>query len=223
MKNKVSELRNILNQKKATEKKMKESKKTHDNAEEFNPEETLSEKAPDLDHSEDDASSETETNDDGDIAALKESITALENKIEEMGQANATQKDMFMRQAAEFENSKKRLEKEQEELSKFASEKIITELLPIIDSLEMTLSHTTEDDPVASGVALILKQFIQTLEKVGVTIISGEGDSFDPNIQEAIATEESEELESGVVVKVNRTGYSLHGKVIRAALVTVSK
>lgn len=145
-------------------------------------------------------------------------------KYEEALKANETQKDMYLRKVAEFENFRKRLIKEQEEQAKFAGESIISEIIPILDSLEMTLSHAQQkaDDPLILGVRLILKQFLQTLEKLGVKEIAGEGESFDPNVQEAIGTEQKQGVPAGVVTKIHRKGYVLRGRLIRAALVTVS-
>lgn len=145
-------------------------------------------------------------------------------KYEEALKANATQKDMYLRKVAEFENFRKRLLKEQEEQAKFAGESIISAIIPILDSLEMTLSHAPQktDDPLILGVRLILKQFLQTLEKLGVKEIAGEGESFDPNVQEAIGTEQKEGVPAGVVTKIHRKGYVLRDRLIRAAIVTVS-
>lgn len=133
-------------------------------------------------------------------------------------------KEQFLRTLAEFENFKKRLKKEHEEFTKYANQKILEDIFPVIDSLEMTLSHVKEEtDPIAAGVALTLKQFLAALEKYGVKQIAGVGEPFDPNLQEAIGTQKDETLGSGFVVKVLRKGYSLSGKLIRAAMVMVSE
>lgn len=202
MKDKVSELRDILKKQKnaAEQNEISSSSEVYEEM----PENTESAAAPE--------SSTQATQDD------------WKTKYEEALKANETQKDMYLRKVAEFENFRKRLIKEQEEQAKFAGESILTEIIPILDSLEMTLSHAQQktDDPLISGVKLILKQFLQTLEKLGVKEISGEGEIFDPNVQEAIGTEQKEGVASGIVTKIHRKGYVLRGRLIRAAIVTVS-
>lgn len=203
MKDKVSELRQILNQKKAMDSK-NQTQEEPQNEETQTPE-------------------SSGTTEEENAAEGEDTQQVMLQKIEALQKANATQKDMFLRQAAEFENMKKRLQKEQDDFKKFAYEKLVEELLPAIDNLEMTLTHIQdESDPIASGVILTVKQMLQSLEKHGVMQISGEGEDFDPNLQEAIGTEAVEGMESGKVTKVHRKGYSLHGKLLRAAMVTVS-
>lgn len=210
MKNKVSELRDILNKKKNME---SEPQNDFDNAEDGDattPQTDTACRAP----------TEDSTTD-----GVNDALTALQKKYDELVQAGATQKDMYLRQAAEFENFRKRLSKEQEDLVRYANEKILTELLPILDSLEMTLSHADSEstDPIVVGVHLILKQFTTTLEKLGITEISGLGENFDPHKQEAISAEAIEGTPSGTITKVHRKGYALNGRVVRAAMVTVAQ
>jgi len=222
MKDKVSELRQILNQKKAMEANKKVKRK-------------LGNQQNEDDELNQDASETDEIDQDFDeTASHSESIETDENQGSEIGdlqkqcenlkKANETQKEMYLRQAAEFENFKKRLSNEQEQHNKYAAEKILEELLPVIDSLEMTLSHIEDKEgPIASGVELTLKQFLKALEKHGVQQVSGVGEPFNPNHQEAIGTEKQEASEPGVVVTVHRKGYILNGRLVRAAMVTVSE
>lgn len=154
-----------------------------------------------------------------------ESYETLKQQYDELLAQVEEQKEDYIRKMAEFENSRKRLAKEKEDVVKFANEKLVEELFPILDNLEMTLSHAQDkqDDPLVSGVELILKQFHQTLEKYGLQAVEGLGEPFDPNLQEAIGTEESGEHASGIVTQVHRKGYKLKDRLIRAALVTVSQ
>lgn len=207
MKNKVSELRDILNKKKNMEANPQpESNNTAENNDAATPET--------------DAACHVSPED-----LANDALAALQKKYDELVQASATQKDMYLRQAAEFENFRKRLSKEQEDLVRYANEKILTELLPILDSLEMTLAHVDpqSSDSIVAGVQLILKQLTTTLEKLGITEISGLGENFDPHKQEAIGTEKVEGTPSGIITKVHRKGYSLNGRVVRAAMVTVAE
>jgi len=134
------------------------------------------------------------------------------------------QKDNFMRRTAEYDNSRKRLVKEKDEVVKFANEKLLQDFLPVLDSLEMTLSHAPsgESDPVVTGVGLVLKQFIQLLNKHGLEEIGNVGEAFDPNFHEAIASEPAEDIASGHITKIHRKGYKLKDRLIRPAMVSVS-
>lgn len=153
------------------------------------------------------------------------SDTEQPDEITTLKQALTKQKDDFLRKLAEFDNFKKRLEKEKTETIRFANEKIIEELLPILDGLESTLGHIPgdkTDDPLVTGVELVRKQFLAALAKQGLAEVSGEGDSFDPNRHEAIAMEAQEGTEPGLILVTHRKGYMLREKLLRAALVTVS-
>ena len=137
------------------------------------------------------------------------------------------EKANYLRQVAEFENFRKRLAKEKEDLVKFGNSKVLEDIFPTLDNLEMTLSHASEEqlkkDPVISGVGMVYKELLKTLAQHGLEEISGEGEVFDPNKQEAIGTRAVDGVDSNIVVEVHRKGYSLHGRVIRAAMVTVSE
>ncbi|MBU1918793.1 MAG: nucleotide exchange factor GrpE [bacterium] len=217
MKDKVSELRKILNQ-------QKQSNQT----ENFDPDQTISENVSEIKEVDGDVGHPiSDTSDKSDVSeekGFKEQLAQLQDKYNKAMEANKAQSNMYLAKAAEFENFKKRLQKEHDDFSQYANEKLITELLPIIDSLEQTLDHAPQkDDPFVAGVALIHKQVIQTLTKFGVEVILGEGETFDPHRQEAIGTEKNKEFDADKVIMVHRTGYILNGKVIRAALVTVSQ
>jgi molecular chaperone GrpE len=210
MKDKVSELRNILNKKKTLESEMQNDLPNVEENDPTTPEPGTACRAPTEDSTAD---------------RTNNALATLQKKYDEVVQANATQRDLYLRQAAEFENFKKRLAKEQEDLVRYANEKILTELLPILDSLEMTLAHADpqSNDPIISGVQLILKQFTTTLEKLGITEISGLGQLFDPHQQEAIGIVKVEGAQSGTITQIHRKGYALNGRVVRAAMVTVAE
>lgn len=154
-------------------------------------------------------------------------IHALEQKLKDAENLASEQKDRELRLAADFENRKKRMDREREEIIKYGNEKLLVEMIPIIDHLEMTLVHATEakaeKDPVVEGVEMVLKQLLGALEKFGVGVILGEGEPFDPNSQEAIGVSESKDHPEGSVLQVHRKGYTLHGRVMRPAMVTTAK
>ena len=133
--------------------------------------------------------------------------------------------DKYVRLMAEFQNYKKRVAKEKSDIREYATEKLITELLTVLDNFERALAANVENDPAgyAKGMELIFTQMKTELEKNGLAEVESEGQGFDPMKHNAVMTEENEELESGKVSKVLQKGYSLNDKVIRPAMVAVTK
>jgi molecular chaperone GrpE len=133
--------------------------------------------------------------------------------------------DKYLRLYAEFENYKKKVQKDKEELVKYANEKLIFELLPVVDSLEMAIEHARNEKNggIVQGVDNTLKEFLRTLNKFGLTPIEAMGKPFDPSVHHAMSVVEREDVEENRVVEVFRKGYMLKDKVIRAPLVGVSK
>ena len=133
--------------------------------------------------------------------------------------------DKYMRLYAEFENYKRKVQKDKEELVKYANEKFIFELLPVIDSLEMALEHSKNEKNggIVQGVENTLKEFLRILNKFGLTPIEAMGKLFDPSVHHAMSVVERNDIEENSVVEVFRKGYIFRDKVIRAPLVGVSK
>lgn len=133
--------------------------------------------------------------------------------------------DKYLRLYAEFENYKKKVQKDKEELVKYANEKFIFELLPVLDSLEMAVEHARNEKNggIVQGVDNTLKEFLRTLNKFGLTPIEAMGKPFDPSVHHAMSVVERWDVEENRVVEVFRKGYMLRDKVIRAPLVGVSK
>ena len=130
----------------------------------------------------------------------------------------------YLRLAADFQNYKKRVEKEKSDIYAFANEKIVVELLDVIDNFERALEHSKDNsEGFAEGMNMIFKQFRGVLEKNGVEEMSAIGESFDPNFHHAVLTENSVEYESGKVTMVLQKGYMLNKKVIRPAMVKVAE
>ena len=127
----------------------------------------------------------------------------------------------YLRLMAEFQNYKKRVAKEKQDLYSYANEKIVTELLAVVDNFERALQQEAGDEGFKEGMELIFKQLGDVLEKSGLKEIEALGEDFDPNLHNAVMTEESEEYESGKVSGVLQKGYTLNGKVIRASMVKV--
>ena len=137
-----------------------------------------------------------------------------------------TTNDKFLRLNAEFMNFKKRTEKEKNDIYKYANEKLMVELLPVIDNIERAL-HSIEDadnhKAVVEGVNLIKTNFDEFLKKNGVEAINAKGEIFDPNLHHAVMTEETDDVEDDIVIDEFQVGSKLNDKVIRPSMVKVSK
>lgn len=149
-----------------------------------------------------------------DEASAEEAADAEASKAEE--EANAK----LLRMMADFQNYKRRVEKEKKDLYSYANEKIVTDLLEVMDNFERALEQDTADG-FKEGMEMIFKQLGTVLEKSGLAEIPALGEDFDPNVHNAVMTEETDEYESGKVSGVMQKGYTLNGKVIRPSMVKV--
>lgn len=145
-----------------------------------------------------------------------EVIEPLQAELEET-------KDKYLRLYAEFENYRKKVQKDKEELARYSNEKLILELLPIIDNLEMALKHTDDKESLIKGVENTHREMLRTLQKFGLRPIESVGKPFDPTYHHAMAQVERDDLEINTVVEELRKGYMYNEKVIRPSFVTVSK
>ena len=146
----------------------------------------------------------------------------LDSKIDEVKSLN----DKYLRLAAEFDNYKRRAQRDQSEGIRFANEKIFKDLLPIIDNLERALqcgSDQTGNGGLLEGVELTYKQFLETLTKFGVRQISSVGELFDPAMHQAVAQVDSDTAKPNTVVEEFQKGYFLHERILRPSMVTVAK
>ena len=134
-------------------------------------------------------------------------------------------KDPLLRQQADFDNYRKRMDREKKDWIAFASEKLVLELLPVLDHFELGLADSAKNGapaPIQEGFQLVCNQFRAALEKAGVQAIDAEGAAFDPNLHEAITHMPSPSVPEGHVVAQTRRGYKLGDKLLRAAQVVVS-
>lgn len=131
----------------------------------------------------------------------------------------------YLRLAADFQNYKRRVEKEKSDIYLFANEKFALDLLEVIDNFERAILHAEEssDKGLKEGMDMIFKQLVGVLEKNKIEEIKASGEDFDPNFHNAVMMEESADHESGKVSAVLQKGYLLNGKVIRPAMVKVSQ
>lgn len=170
-----------------------------------------------------DAEAEKAAEDAAQQEAAEEKAETAEEKTEEKKE-EAPEEDgdaKYLRLMADFQNYKKRVEKEKTDLYSYANEKIVTELLAVLDNFERALAHEDSGDGFKEGMEMIFKQLMDVLEKSGLAEIPALGEDFDPNFHNAVMTEETEEYESGKVSGVLQKGYTLNGKVIRPSMVKV--
>jgi len=153
-------------------------------------------------------------------AATPEAVQQLQREAQEA-------KDQYLRTLADVENTKKRLTREKEEFLRYAAESMARELLPIVDSLDQALvavDKQSGSDAVVKGVHLIHRQLLGLLTKEGVKRIPTVGEPFDPHRHEAVAqVEAADGTPDNTIVEEVQVGYTMHGKVIRPAIVKVAK
>lgn len=156
----------------------------------------------------------------------KGKIIQLKQELEKEHRLASEYKRHLQSLAADFENYRKRIEKEREDFIKFSKEDLIYEFLPILDNFEMALHHvknTTEPKKIIEGIELVERQFHNILKKEGLEVIETKGKKFNPHIHEAIMHEETDKHPEGFIVEELRKGYTLSGKIIRPAQVKISK
>lgn len=136
--------------------------------------------------------------------------------------ALAEEKDKYMRLLAEYDNYRKRSQKEKEAAWSNAKAETVKELLPVYDNLERAVNQETADEAYAKGVQMTMNQLKTVLEKLGVTEIPAKGETFDPNVHNAVMHIEDESLGENVVVDVFQAGFRLGDKVIRPSMVRVA-
>jgi molecular chaperone GrpE len=150
-------------------------------------------------------------------------VAALAEAREEAREAH----DKLLRMAADFENQKKRLQREKENSIKYAEENLIREILPSIDNLERAISQDRNGEDFSkhllAGVELTIKGLMSSLEKVGLKPLASLGEPFDPNFHEALAMEASKDVPEQRVLQEFERGYMLKDRLLRAAKVVVSK
>lgn len=129
----------------------------------------------------------------------------------------------YLRLQADFQNYKRRTEEEQKNTIRYANERLILQLLDVVDNFERALATEKEHDNFFLGMEMIHSQLREILEKNGVEAIVADGEAFDPNLHHAVLTEESAEVDEGHVIETLQTGYKLNGKLIRPAMVKVAK
>ncbi|EOZ9390082.1 nucleotide exchange factor GrpE [Enterobacter cancerogenus] len=181
------------------------------------PEEIITEQHDEVEAVESDASADQ-------VDPRDEKIAILETQLAE---AQNREREAVLRIKAEMENLRRRTELDVEKAHKFALEKFVNELLPVIDSLDRALEVADKANPdntaMIEGIELTLKSMLDVVRKFGVEVIAETNVALDPNVHQAIAMVESDDVQAGNVLGVMQKGYTLNGRTIRAAMVTVAK
>ncbi|MEX3018638.1 nucleotide exchange factor GrpE [Kluyvera sp. STS39-E] len=153
-----------------------------------------------------------------------EKIANLESQLAE---AETRERESVLRVKAEMENLRRRTEIDVEKAHKFALEKFVNELLPVLDSLDRALEVANKDSEamagMVEGIELTRKSMLDVVAKFGVQVVADINVPMDPNVHQAIAMVESEDVAAGNVLMVMQKGYTLNGRTIRAAMVSVAK
>ncbi|MEG0264078.1 MAG: nucleotide exchange factor GrpE [Citrobacter sp.] len=181
------------------------------------PEEIIMDQHEEVEAVESDASAEQ-------VDPRDEKIANLEAQLAE---AETRERDSVLRIKAEMENLRRRTELDVEKAHKFALEKFVNELLPVLDSLDRALEVADKDNDAMSamieGIELTRKSMLDVVAKFGVQVVADIDVPMDPNVHQAIAMVESDDVAAGNVLMVMQKGYTLNGRTIRAAMVSVAK
>lgn len=179
---------------------------------------------------------EAEASDDAspEAAATEEApdeVSALRAQVEALEAEKAAMHERLLRTAAELENSRRRHQKERDELRRFGGESVLKGIVVIVDDLERALEHvrnqTSGDEAGSSsileGIEMVFRKFLQTLERMGVTPVDAQGKLFDPHLHEAIQQVSDPSVPNNTVAQVFQKGYVLHDRLLRPALVVVAQ
>lgn len=147
-----------------------------------------------------------------------------DSRVEELEGELAHLRELYLRKLAEFDNYRKRTEREKVELRKTGGEDVVTDLIPVLDNFERALQHPAEADPngFRQGVEMIAKQLFDSLERKGLEGFDPMGQPFDPELHEAMQVVDESEAAPGTVVSVLAKGYVYSGRLVRPALVGVA-
>ena len=150
------------------------------------------------------------------IAKLRDKLHATQKKADENW-------DTLVRLQAEMENNRKRSEKKVEDAHKFASQKFVESLLPVVDSMEMGMAADGDVDQIREGFGLTLKLFESVMEKNNIEAVDPMGEKFNPELHQAMAMQPNPEMENNTVMAVMQKGFTMSGRLVRPAMVMVVK
>ena len=157
------------------------------------------------------------------LAQLKTQLENSEKELESTAENLKQQSELVLRTAAEFDNFKKRTEREKLRMSEFSKAAVIKQLLPTIDNAGRALSCEPGSEDYNKGIEMIAKQLVSLIDAFGLERLASEGDEFNPEIHEAVMHAESDKYEENHIAAVLQQGYKLGETVIRPAMVSVVK
>lgn len=154
-------------------------------------------------------------------------VDAVQSEIENLNQQLSEAREQVLRAHADAQNARRRAEQDVEKAHKFGQEKLASDLLPVVDNLERALDAMNVSDealkPIIEGVELTLKSLVDTLAKHKIESVNPVGEPFDPQLHQAMTMVESPDAEPNSVINVFQKGYTLHGRLLRPAMVVVAK
>ncbi|MFC1811171.1 nucleotide exchange factor GrpE [Thermodesulfobacteriota bacterium] len=154
-------------------------------------------------------------------------LTVMEEKLESLKQENQETHDRFLRVSADFENYKKRATREMNDFRKFATESFAKAMLPVIDNLDRAIESSNNDkhtnNSVVEGVHMTLKEILKVFDQFSIKPFESLGKIFDPGFHQAVMQEETEDHPDNTVSKELQKGYMIHDRLLRPAMVVVSK
>ncbi|PKH08392.1 nucleotide exchange factor GrpE [Planomicrobium sp. MB-3u-38] len=171
---------------------------------------SLKEESEEAVESRDDESNETEGEDE--VSVLKDELEAEQNK--------------YLRLLADYDNFKRRTQKDREISAKFRSQSLLTDLLPVLDNFERALAVEAKSEDAVSimkGVEMVQKSLLEAVKREGLEEITAVGEPFDPNFHQAVMQEKDDDAEPGTVLQELQKGYTLKGRVLRPAMVKVNE
>jgi molecular chaperone GrpE len=153
------------------------------------------------------------------------SAEPVESEIERLQKEASAMRDLAQRKQAEFDNYRKRMERERSDLSRYAAAEVVREILPVVDNLEraMKAAPGSSEEQIRDGVAIILRQLQDLLNRMGLTEIQSLGKPFDPHVHEAVSQTETEEHPEGTILDVFQRGYQFKDRLLRPAMVSVAR
>ena len=164
---------------------------------------------------------------DGEEMSPEAEIALLHSELEAAKQTINDQKDSVVRAAADVENMRRRAAQDVEKAHKFALEKFANELLPVIDNLERAIEFSDKENeqlkPVLEGIEMTVKSFNDAVSKFGVEIVNPQGEQFNPEFHQAMSIQPSNHVAPNTVLEEKQKGYTLNGRLLRPAMVMVSK
>ena len=153
---------------------------------------------------------------------LEGQLAALAAEREQFATEKAELQERLLRARAEFENARRRSERDRQDYLQFAAMELVRDILPILDDFERALKVDTADRDYAKGVELIYQRMVDTLKKLGLEPIETTGKQFDPNLHQAVERVQTDEVDDQIILAEYQRGYNFKGKLLRPAMVKVA-